>query len=131
MVPTATSGDTHGDLLNNVYVPTMEGQLNSNFQQSDSVGVGVGFCDSSDGLVNKRLQTQDSLGRWIDGILTETPVTTEDSAFGTSNSSSPAMSHTQSLASGQIFSITDVSPEWAFYGEKTKVCFFFLQRYMI
>lgn len=118
-----TAGNTHGDLLNNVYIPTVESQSNS-----DSVGVGTG--DSLDVLVNNGLHSQDSFGRWINHILNDDPGSIEDPVLGTSLSSShdtfvsTTRSHLQSPVPEQIFSITDMSPEWGYSNEKTKVCFF-------
>lgn len=125
MNPTAGSGNNPGDLSNHVYVQTMEGQFNSDFQSRASLGVGTG--DSLDMLVNNGLHSQDSFGRWIDGILTDSPGPLIDPLLGTSISSpqdsfvSTAMGHLQSPVPEQIFSITDVSPEWAYSNEKTKV----------
>ncbi|PON93224.1 Notch [Trema orientale] len=133
---TAGSGNAPGDLLNSVYVQTMEGQLNSDFQGRDSVGVGTG--DSLDILVNNGLHSQDSFGRWIDGILTESPGPVTDPVLGTSILSpqdsfvSTATGHLQSPAPEQIFIITDMSPEWAYSNEKTKILVtgFFQEQYL-
>lgn len=125
-----TAGNTHGNLLNNVYIPTVESQSNS-----DSVGVGTG--DSLDVLVNNGLHSQDSFGRWINHFLNDGPGSIEDPVLGTSLSSShdtfvsTTTSHLQSPVSEQIFSITDMSPEWGYSNEKTKVLVtgFFHDRY--
>lgn len=118
-----TAGNAHGNLLNDVYIPTMEGQSNL-----DSIGVGTG--DSLDVLVDNGLHSQDSFGRWIDNFMTEDPGSIEVPILGTSISSakesfvSPEMSHLQSPVPEQIFNIIDMSPEWGYSNEKTKVCFF-------
>lgn len=123
--PTARSGSTPGDLLNSIFVRTMESQLNSDFQKRDSVGMGTG--DPLDVLVDNGLHSQDSFGRWIDGILTESAGPVIDPVVETSISSyqgsvvSPGTSHLQSPVPENIFSITDLSPEWAYSNEKTKV----------
>ena len=133
-VLTAGSGNTQGDLLSNFYIPTMEGgQLNSDFQQRDSVGGGAG--GSLDVLANNGLQSQDSLGRWVEGMMNETQESIDGAVLGTSVSScqdsfvSPELNHLQPPVSEQIFSITDVSPEWAYSNEKTKVCFSYIHVY--
>ena len=87
--------------------------------------------DSSDILGKDGLQTQDSFGKWMNYIMTDTPGSLDDSNVESSISTdhesflSPMMDHLQSPVSGQIFSITDVSPAWAFSTEETKVlsCF--------
>ncbi|GFZ11512.1 calmodulin-binding transcription activator [Actinidia rufa] len=89
--------------------------------------VTVGTGDSSDILGKDGLQTQDSFGRWINDIMTDTPGSLDDSnvessiSTGHGLSPSPMLDHLQSPVSGQIFSITDVSPAWAFSTEKTKI----------
>ncbi|XP_024019984.1 calmodulin-binding transcription activator 5 [Morus notabilis] len=115
-----TAGNAHGNLLNDVYIPKMEGQSNS-----DSIGVGTG--DSLDVLVDNGLHSQDSFGRWIENFMTEDPRSIEDPMLGTSISSvkesfvSPEMSHLQSPVPEQIFNIIDMSPEWGYSNEKTKI----------
>ncbi|XP_024194126.1 calmodulin-binding transcription activator 5 [Rosa chinensis] len=99
-------------------------------QQNQLVGSGAisgGPCDSSDILGNDGLRSQDSFGRWINQIMTNSPGSVDDSvlesSFPPSQSSfaSPAMEHIQSSVPEQIFIITDVSPAWAFSNEKTKI----------
>ncbi|XP_062108760.1 calmodulin-binding transcription activator 5 isoform X2 [Humulus lupulus] len=122
--PIATGGNTPGDHRNNVYVQTMGAQMNSDFQRRDSVGVVTG---DSDILVNNGLHSQDSFGRWIDGILIDSPGSVIDPLLETSISSaqdsfvSPATGHIQSPVLEHMFNITDVSPEWAYSNEKTKI----------
>ncbi|KAK9288740.1 hypothetical protein L1049_017204 [Liquidambar formosana] len=101
------------------------GQLNLDVQRKDSVPVGTG--DSLDILVKDGLQTQDSFGRWMNSIMIDSPGSVDDPSFESSVSSghdsfvSPVMDHQQSSVPEQIFSITDVSPPWAFSSEKTKI----------
>ncbi|KAA8531287.1 hypothetical protein F0562_005996 [Nyssa sinensis] len=98
---------------------TMAGQINSNLQSKDSELVTVG---TSDGL-----QTQDSFGRWVNYIMTDSPGSVDDpvleSSISTGNKSfaSPLMDHRQSSFPEQIFSITEVSPAWAFSTAETKI----------
>ncbi|KAM5568814.1 hypothetical protein ABKV19_016370 [Rosa sericea] len=110
-------------------------------QQNQLVGNGAtsgGPCDSSDILGNDGLRSQDSFGRWINQIMTNSPGSVDDpvlgSSFPASQSSfaSPAMEHIQSSVPEQIFIITDVSPAWAFSNEKTKILItgFFHQEFL-
>ncbi|KAM6565817.1 hypothetical protein CsatA_024945 [Cannabis sativa] len=123
--PNAMSGNMPGDLQNSVYVQNMGAQMNSDFQKRDSVGVVTG---ESDLLANNGLQSQDSFGRWIDGILIESPGSVIDPLLETSilpaqdSFVSPATGHNlQSSVQEHMFNITDVSPEWAYSNEKTKI----------
>ncbi|PSR92522.1 Calmodulin-binding transcription activator 5 like [Actinidia chinensis var. chinensis] len=99
----------------------------SNFLRKDPQLVTVSTGDSSDILGKDALQTQDSFGKWMNYIMTDTPESLDDSNVESSNSTghgsslSPMMDHLQSPVSGQIFSITDVSPAWAFSTEETKI----------
>lgn len=75
------------------------------------------------------LQTQDSFGRWMNYIISDSPGSVDGSLLENpipSNQPSfvpPLMDHHQSSVTEPIFSITDVSPAWAFSTEKTKVLF--------
>uniref|UniRef100_A0A5B7A702 Putative calmodulin-binding transcription activator 6 isoform X1 n=1 Tax=Davidia involucrata TaxID=16924 RepID=A0A5B7A702_DAVIN len=97
----------------------MAGQMNSNLQSEDSELVTVGTKDG--------LQTQDSFGMWMNYIMTDSPGSVDDPVLESSISSvqksfmSPLMDHHQSSFPEQIFSITDVSPAWAFSTEETKI----------
>ncbi|KAL5541926.1 hypothetical protein UlMin_009636 [Ulmus minor] len=124
--PTARNSNIHCDLLGNVYVPSIDNQLNSNVQSRASVGGPLG--DSLENLVSDDgLHGQDSFGRWINQFMIETPGSVDDLVLGTSISSgqdasaSPAMSHIQPSVPEHIFTITDMSPEWAYSKEKTKI----------
>ena len=115
---------------NNAYLNTPEGvcyqisggQVNSNVQMKDSSAIGT--AESLDLLVTDGLQSQDSFGRWMNCIMTESPGSVGD----------PVPVLESSISSGQdsftspeqIFSITEVSPTWAYSTEKTKV--FFLKK---
>lgn len=79
-----------GDLVepvvqnNNAYLKNPEavchqisgGQVNSNMQMKDSSATGTG--ESLDLLVGDGLQSQDSFGRWINDIITESPGSVAD-----------------------------------------------------
>ncbi|KAE9594913.1 putative transcription factor CG1-CAMTA family [Lupinus albus] len=84
--------------------------------------------DSLDTLVNGGLQSQDSFGKWINGIILDSPCSADESALKSSISSSvhkPNSSYVvdnqNSSLPEQVFNITEVSPAWASSTEKTKV----------
>ncbi|KAF3967943.1 hypothetical protein ACB098_02G058500 [Castanea mollissima] len=89
----AGSDNIYSSFPVSIYDQAMKGQLNANVPRRDSITMGTN--DSLDILVNDGLQSQDSFGRWINQIIAGSPE--------------------------QIFSITDVSPAWAFLTEKTKI----------
>ncbi|KAF8401353.1 hypothetical protein HHK36_012287 [Tetracentron sinense] len=123
--PVAKSDDAK--LPANVYFNKKGDQINSNVQRKDFEIVSEGMEDSLDIFVNDSLQTQDSFGRWMNYIMTDSPGSVDDppleSPIPTSHDSSVSamMYHHQSSIQENIFSITDVSPAWAFSTEKTKV----------
>lgn len=131
----ARTGSIHFDLPDSNYVQTLGGEVNSNAQRRDSVVKGP--CNSLNILGNDGLRSQDSFGRWINQIMTDSPGSVDDhlldSSFIAAQSSftSPAMEHIQSSVPEQIFIITDVSPSWAFSNEKTKVSPLFYSPYGI
>lgn len=88
-------------------------------------GAGGGFVDIQDKV---GLQTQDSFGRWMNYIMTDSPGLLDDKALEPSISnghelfgSSITDHHHQSSVAEHIFKITDVSPAWALSTETTKV----------
>ncbi|XP_059632783.1 calmodulin-binding transcription activator 5-like [Cornus florida] len=105
----------------------MAGQMNSNLQRKDSAPVTVGQCDSLDMLIKDGLQTQDSFGRWMNYIITDSgesvdyPIRESSISTGHKSFTSPIMDYHQSSVEEQIFSITAVYPEWAFSTEETKI----------
>lgn len=107
------------------YVQPMGSQLNTVSHGEDSMGVGNG--DSLDVLASDSLHSQDSFGRWMDQIITDSPGPVAPSALETSISReqnslvSSEINDLQTSFPEQIFSITDVSPVWAYSNEKTKV----------
>lgn len=79
------------------------------------------------------LEGQDSLGKWMNYIITENhfPNTDEDLQVTSSHSSGYCESspltmsvdnQEQSSLPEFVFRITDVAPAWAYSTEKTKVC---------
>ncbi|XP_052207150.1 calmodulin-binding transcription activator 5-like isoform X2 [Diospyros lotus] len=70
--------------------------------------------------------TQDSFGRWMNYIISDSPGSVDDPIMGSSIPSGHELSTspgTDQLPSfpGQIFYITDVSPAWGFSNEETKI----------
>ncbi|KAL4643095.1 hypothetical protein ACB092_02G068600 [Castanea dentata] len=121
----ATSDNIYSSFPDSIYDQAMKGQLNANVPRRVSVTMGTN--DSLDILVNDGLQSQDSFGRWINQIIASSPGSVDDSVLESSISSghgsfiSSMTDHSQSSVPEQIFSITDVSPAWAFSTEKTKI----------
>ncbi|XP_052189307.1 calmodulin-binding transcription activator 6-like isoform X2 [Diospyros lotus] len=103
-----------------------EGQMNSKIQRKDSQLVTEGVA-ASDTLVKDSFQSQDSFGRLMNYILTDSPGSVDDPVLGSSiptgheSSVSPMLDHLQPSALGETFSITDISPAWAFSTEETKI----------
>ncbi|XP_010524575.1 PREDICTED: calmodulin-binding transcription activator 5 isoform X2 [Tarenaya hassleriana] len=83
--------------------------------------------ESVDALLNNGLQSQESFGRWMNAFISDSPGSVDDPSHestlspGQDSLTSPAAYHHQSNMPEQIFSITDVSPAWAFSTEKTKI----------
>ncbi|KAM1723481.1 hypothetical protein COP2_022355 [Malus domestica] len=104
------------------HVETVGGEVNSNAQRRDSIAK-----EDKTVLDTNGLHSQDSFGRWINEIMTDSQPSVEDPVLGSSLSAaqnsfaSPAMDHLQSSVPQQIFNITDISPTWAFSNEKTKI----------
>ncbi|KAL3727788.1 hypothetical protein ACJRO7_032523 [Eucalyptus globulus] len=110
----------HLGKLNDV-VSTMGIQANSNPSRSDYIPISSPGFFGNDGL-----QSQDSFGRWMNYIMTETPDSAHDAALESSISSchfgpSSVAMNDQPSSPEIIFSITDVAPAWAFSTEKTKI----------
>ncbi|KAF5175820.1 Calmodulin-binding transcription activator [Thalictrum thalictroides] len=83
--------------------------------------------DDSAHVVKDGFGTQDSFGRWIDGIMTVSPgsfnnLPVESTiSSGHESNTSTVIDHYQFSTQQQIFSITDISPAWSFAAEETKV----------
>ncbi|KAF8394646.1 hypothetical protein HHK36_020862 [Tetracentron sinense] len=102
------------------------GQISSNIQRKDCEIVTEGTEESLDIFVKDGLQSQDSFGSWMNNLF-DSPVPVDDPPFespistGHESNVSAMMNHSQSSIQEKIFSITDVSPAWAFSTEETKV----------
>ncbi|KAF7837744.1 calmodulin-binding transcription activator 5-like isoform X1 [Senna tora] len=88
--------------------------------------VSVGVTDSLNTLVNDGLQSQDSFGRWINHLISDSQSSVEESALVPSLTStqepySSLVSDLHQPLPEQVFRLTDVSPEWAASTEKTKI----------
>ncbi|CAA3031818.1 calmodulin-binding transcription activator 5 isoform X4 [Olea europaea subsp. europaea] len=87
----------------------------------------LGGCDYLDNLNEDGLQMQDSFGRWINYIITDSPGSVDDQPLESSISAGyksltpPTNDSHGSSVLGQIFNITDVSPAWGFSNEETKI----------
>ncbi|KAK4744555.1 hypothetical protein SAY87_010867 [Trapa incisa] len=87
----------------------------------------LGIHNTVEISVNDGLQTQDSFGRWMNCIMTDSPGSVDDSLLDSSLSlnqypvGSPPIGGQQSTGPGNVFSITDISPTRAFSNENTKI----------
>ncbi|OVA16811.1 IQ motif [Macleaya cordata] len=100
------------------YFQELDTQTNSNVQRE-------GFelnTKETDGL-----RTQDSFGRWMNYVMTDSPGSLDglpvESPISNGNGSSitGTMDHHHSSVQQQVFSITEISPAWGFSTEETKV----------
>ncbi|KAB1213865.1 Calmodulin-binding transcription activator 5 [Morella rubra] len=123
--PISRSNNIHSSFPDNIHIQALEGQVNTNEPKGDYITLGA--SNSLDILVDGGLQSQDSFGRWMNHIMVDSPGSVVDTVIESSISSghesfvSSAIDHHKSFVPEQIFSITDVSPAWAFSNEKTKV----------
>lgn len=91
----------------------------------------LGGGDSIDNLGKDSLQAQDSFGRWMNYVITDSPSpgSVDHQALessiptGYQSFTSSTMDNHLPSALDQIFNITDVSPSWASSTEETKVLF--------
>ncbi|KAK4786976.1 hypothetical protein SAY86_010809 [Trapa natans] len=87
----------------------------------------LGVRSAAEISVNDGLQTQDSFGRWMNCIMTDSPGAVDDSLLDSFLSlnqypfGSPPIGGQQPPDPGNVFSITDISPSQAFSNEKTKI----------
>lgn len=122
--PVESTGNelSHFNFLDDVYFQKIGGQVNLNGQSRNSVTKGAGDPVEF-------LESQDSFGRWMNAIMTDSPVSVDDPSVGSPVSCSHDSlvsvvgDDQQSSAQNKIFSISDCSPSWAFSTEKTKVFF--------
>ncbi|KAG2726927.1 hypothetical protein I3760_01G136700 [Carya illinoinensis] len=121
----ARSNNIHSNFPDGVHIQALDGQVNTNKPRRDSITLGTN--NSLDILVNDGPQGQDSFGSWMNQIMADSPGSLESAVLDSSISShqetfvSSVMDHHESSIPEQIFTITDVSPEWAFSTEKTKI----------
>ncbi|KAG6731648.1 hypothetical protein I3842_01G139700 [Carya illinoinensis] len=121
----ARSNNIHSNFPDEVHIQALDGQVNTNKPRRDSITLGTN--NSLDILVNDGPQGQDSFGSWMNQIMADSPGSLESAVLDSSISShqetfvSSVMDHHESSIPEQIFTITDVSPEWAFSTEKTKI----------
>ena len=113
--PVAQSNNAYLNNPEGVCYQISGGQVNSSVQRKDSSAIGTG--ELLDLLVNDGLQSQDSFGRWMNCIMTESPGSVGDPVLESSISSG----QDSFTSPEQIFSITEVSSAWAYSTEKTKV----------
>ncbi|KAH9306679.1 hypothetical protein KI387_011083, partial [Taxus chinensis] len=81
-------------------------------------------CDSIKTRKTNSLKNQDSFGRWLSSVLEDSPSLEDEWPKGGYRQGEEMDSHAtgdQSLVQGEVFSITEVSPTWAFSTEETKV----------
>ncbi|XWS08510.1 hypothetical protein CRYUN_Cryun40dG0008700 [Craigia yunnanensis] len=113
--PVAQSNNAYFNTPEGVCYQISGGQVNSNMQRKDSSAIGT--AESLDLLVTDGLQSQDSFGRWMNCIMTEPPGSMGDPVIESSISSG----QDSFTSPEQIFTITEVSPAWAYSPEKTKI----------
>ncbi|XP_022959075.1 calmodulin-binding transcription activator 5-like [Cucurbita moschata] len=117
--PVESTGSANS--IGSVNMSLMGGQTNLNVESRESIPINL-----LDNLLNNGLQSQDSLGQWINEVITDSPGSVIDPAIEPSISSvhnsycDSTLYHHQSSVE-QIFNITEVSPAWAFSTEKTKI----------
>lgn len=112
--PVAQSNNTYFNTPTTVCNTISSSQINPNVQQKDSIATGAG--DPLDLLIDDGLNHLDSFGKWMNYTSTESSVS------GDSMQESSVSSVQHSFTSPEhIFTITEVSHEWAYSTEKTKV----------
>lgn len=112
--PIARNDNAHFNILDGVYGQTMGSQVNLDIERKDFT---VCTGDTLDILASDGLQSQDSFGKWINRIITDSPGSVDDPVL----QSSILSGDQQYTVSDHIFNITDIAPAWAFSTEKTKV----------
>ncbi|XP_057958226.1 calmodulin-binding transcription activator 5 [Malania oleifera] len=122
--PIAASDSVHFNFPGPVCFQTMESQENPNLESKDSTMLSPG--ESLNTLVRDGLRTQDSFEKWMNCIMTDSPGSVDDPVLepplaGHDSFASLVMDQYQTTVTEKVFSITDVSPAWAFSTEKTKI----------
>ncbi|XP_047319465.1 calmodulin-binding transcription activator 5-like isoform X2 [Impatiens glandulifera] len=117
--------DTYGYTMNGNIASINQFPLISSFGNSGHLTADT--CDSLGALAKTKMANQDSFGRLMSYIMVDSPTSVDgplmESSISTGHESiaSPTPDYLQSSVSGEIFSITDVSPAWAFSDEETKI----------
>ncbi|XP_031264452.1 calmodulin-binding transcription activator 5-like isoform X1 [Pistacia vera] len=122
--PITRSDNAHFNILEGVYGQTMGSQVNLDIERKDFT---VCTSDTLDILASHGLQSQDSFGKWMNHIITDSPGSVDDPL-----QSSILSGDQQYTVYDHIFNITDVAPAWAFSTEKTKILItgFFHEEYL-
>lgn len=111
----------------NISFEPSRGQMISDSQWDEPETVTTGTTDTLDNLRHDGLESQDKFGNWLNSIITDSPTSLADpikeSPISISNElvSSAHLNHHQSSSTGNIFSITEISPDWALSSEETKI----------
>ncbi|TYI07107.1 hypothetical protein ES332_A10G204100v1 [Gossypium tomentosum] len=113
--PVAQSNNAYLNTRGGVCYQTPGTEVNSTMQREDSSAIGMG--KPLDLLINNGLESQDSFGKWINCTVTESPCSMGDPVLESSSSSG----QDSFTSPEEIFSITEVSPAWAYSTEKTKI----------
>lgn len=118
-----------GDLNNSM--------ANVGLQVESRRGSELSVCNTAEISANDGFQSQDSFGRWINCVMTDSAGSVDDSlpdsslSFNQYSSGPSSIGSQQSSVPGNIFIITDISPSWAFSNEKMKVlCSFSNRRWL-
>ncbi|KAG9139758.1 hypothetical protein Leryth_021436 [Lithospermum erythrorhizon] len=124
----------------NSITPNISFQPNRSQMISDTQWSGpesvIAITDRSDNIRHDGLESQDSFGRWMNLIITDSPTSLDDVikkspiSIGSETFASSPLNNHQSSSTGQIFSITDISPAWGLSSEETKVYYIFLMVYL-
>lgn len=123
----AKNDSDHFSIPSNVFSGIVNGKIDPCLQKN---GYRPVASDSFDTINKDGLQSEDSFGRWMTSVITDSPdsVLTGDqnleSSISTNQETSASVDHFNPSISKQIFSITDVSPTSALTTEETKVLFF-------
>ncbi|KAG9139757.1 hypothetical protein Leryth_021436 [Lithospermum erythrorhizon] len=115
----------------NSITPNISFQPNRSQMISDTQWSGpesvIAITDRSDNIRHDGLESQDSFGRWMNLIITDSPTSLDDVikkspiSIGSETFASSPLNNHQSSSTGQIFSITDISPAWGLSSEETKI----------
>lgn len=97
---------------------TLNGSVdNINRHNSQIANLGVDVLDT---MRKDGLPTQESFGRWMNYIITDSPGSIDDDPLQESFTSFNG-NHHEFNATDKFFNITDISPSWALSGEETKI----------